>query len=69
MSLRPPGQTVPQGWDRLADWLARRGRELRLDVAPRQFSSGLANLNYLVSVDGTSAVLRRPPEGPVRGGE
>jgi aminoglycoside phosphotransferase (APT) family kinase protein len=68
MSLRPPGQTVPQQWDRLADWLARRGRELSLDVAPRQFSGGLANLNYLVSVDGTSAVLRRPPEGPVAEG-
>jgi aminoglycoside phosphotransferase (APT) family kinase protein len=67
-SLKPPGRTVPQTWDRLADWLAHRGRLLNLDVAPRQFSGGLANLNYLVTVDGTSAVLRRPPEGPVAEG-
>jgi aminoglycoside phosphotransferase (APT) family kinase protein len=35
------------------------------DVAPRQFSGGMGNLNYLISVDGRAAVLRRPPLGPI----
>jgi aminoglycoside phosphotransferase (APT) family kinase protein len=66
--LRPPGQAIPQRWDRLAGWLAGRGRELDAGTMPRQFSGGLANLNYLVSVDGKPAVLRRPPDGPAAEG-
>jgi aminoglycoside phosphotransferase (APT) family kinase protein len=37
---------------------------LDADVPARQFASGLANLNYLVSVDGGPVVFRRPPDGP-----
>ena len=33
--------------------------------APRQFSGGMGNLNYLITVDGAEAVLRRPPLGPI----
>ncbi len=59
---------IPQDWPRLADWLDAAGHRLDLDVAPRQFAGGLANLNYLVSLDGAPAVLRRPPPGPAAEG-
>ncbi|MGU7778636.1 phosphotransferase family protein [Burkholderia sp. PU8-34] len=36
---------------------------IALDPPPRQFSGGLANLNYLIVVDGREYVLRRPPMG------
>jgi aminoglycoside phosphotransferase (APT) family kinase protein len=54
----------PQPWDRIARHLAAAGLRLDPDVTPRQFAGGLANLNYLVSVDGEPAVFRRPPPGP-----
>ncbi|CAJ63411.1 MULTISPECIES: phosphotransferase family protein [Frankia] len=62
--FRPPETTIAQPWDRVAAELARHGLHLDTDVAPRQFAGGLANLNYLVSVNGSPAVLRRPPPGP-----
>lgn len=68
LGLRAPEDVVAQPWDRLAGWLAGRGRELGLADRPRQFSGGLANLNYLVVIDGAPAVLRRPPEGPAAEG-
>jgi aminoglycoside phosphotransferase (APT) family kinase protein len=61
--LRPHGEGVPQDWSRLAAHLAKHGMELSLAEPPRQFSGGLANLNYLIVVDGREAVLRRPPAG------
>ena len=63
--LRSNADSVPQDWARLAKALAQDGMELSLAQAPRQFSGGLANLNYLVLVDGREAVLRRPPPGPL----
>ena len=61
--LRAAADSVPQDWTRLAAHLARHGMELSQAPPPRQFSGGLANLNYLVHVDGREAVLRRPPPG------
>lgn len=61
--LRTEHATIAQPWARLADYLERQGMRLRLDPPPRQFSGGLANLNYLVSLDGAQVVLRRPPLG------
>ena len=61
--FRPPEAMVPQPWSQLAAELARHGLALD-DTPPRQFAGGLANLNYLVSVNGAPAVLRRPPPGP-----
>src|SRR5215203_4757700 len=49
-------------WDRLAEWLRASGHDVG-DLAPRQFSGGVANLNYLLKVDGVDVVLRRPPSG------
>jgi aminoglycoside phosphotransferase (APT) family kinase protein len=66
--FRSAEQTAPQDWGRLGDWLSGAGLVLDRDVAPKQFSGGLANLNYLVSVDGSPAVLRRPPAGPAAEG-
>jgi aminoglycoside phosphotransferase (APT) family kinase protein len=67
-SLKQLDETVPQPWDRLGGWLASRGRSLNTDVPPRQFAGGLANLNYLIVVDGAMTVLRRPPDGPIAEG-
>ena len=61
--LRSPEDSVPQDWARLADHLGRHGMALSLAEPPRQFTGGLANLNYLLLVDGREAVLRRPPLG------
>ena len=56
---------IAQDWPRLADYLETRGYQLSPDAAPRQFSSGFANFNYLLEVDGSPCVLRRPPPGPL----
>jgi len=61
--LRSVEATCPQDWQRLAIYLANHGMTLSLTPLPRQFAGGLANLNYLVIVDGKEAVLRRPPMG------
>jgi aminoglycoside phosphotransferase (APT) family kinase protein len=63
--LRAAAHAIAQPWDALADHLAQHGHTLTLNPAPRQFSGGLANLNYLLEVDGGEAVLRRPPMGPL----
>ena len=58
---------LPQDWAAIGLWLQSQG--LTLDSAPaRQFAGGLANLNYLVSVDGAPAVFRRPPAGDLAHG-
>ncbi len=59
---------IAQDWDRLAGHLASHGLSLDADPAPRQFSSGFGNLNYLISVGGERRVLRRPPMGPIQPG-
>lgn len=62
--FRSSGQVIDQDWDGLATYLSDQG--MQLDTATiRQFSGGFANLNYLVRVDDTDAVLRRPPPGPL----
>jgi aminoglycoside phosphotransferase (APT) family kinase protein len=63
--LRAAADETQQPWQALAQYLAAHGHTLTLDPAPRQFSGGLANLNYLLEVDGRQAVLRRPPMGPL----
>ncbi len=44
------------------------GLTLDSDPPPRQFAGGLANLNYLIHLDGKPAVLRRPPLGELPAG-
>jgi aminoglycoside phosphotransferase (APT) family kinase protein len=59
---------VPQDWAAIAAWLGARGLSLDPAAPPRQFAGGLANLNYLIRVEGTPAVFRRPPAGPLAEG-
>jgi aminoglycoside phosphotransferase (APT) family kinase protein len=59
--LRPLESTVAMDWQAVAKYLDSRGFHLDLPVAPRQFSGGLANCNFLVMINGQPAVLRRPP--------
>lgn len=61
--LRPTNATVAQDWSRLQTYLAEHGMTLMLENTPRQFTGGLANLNYLMVLDGKEVVLRRPPMG------
>jgi aminoglycoside phosphotransferase (APT) family kinase protein len=63
--LRDPQSTVEQDWGRLAAYLAKQGWALGEVPPPRQFAGGLANLNYLLLLNGEEAVLRRPPLGPL----
>jgi aminoglycoside phosphotransferase (APT) family kinase protein len=55
-------QSIAQDWASLEHYLTRRGIELG-PGPPRQFAGGYGNLNYLIEIDGTPAVLRRPPAG------
>ena len=59
---------IPQDWDRLAEHLAEHDMTFDASPRPQQFSSGFGNLNYLISVDGTPRVLRRPPMGQIQPG-
>ena len=66
MSFR--NQTIPQDWAAISAWLSRQGLNLQPAPEPRQFAGGLANLNYLVTLDGAPAVFRRPPAGELAHG-
>ncbi|MDQ2803156.1 MAG: phosphotransferase family protein [Pseudomonadota bacterium] len=66
--VRAPEESVPLPWAQARAYLAREGLTLDRDPLPRQFAGGLANLNYLISVDGKLAVLRRPPMGELPAG-
>jgi aminoglycoside phosphotransferase (APT) family kinase protein len=61
--FRPGDMTVRQDWDALRRHLDEHGLQLDMAWEPRQFAGGLANLNYLVTIDGAQWVLRRPPPG------
>lgn len=63
--LRSMADAVPLPWDQLQLYLARRDIHMDMGRPPRQFSGGLANLNYLIELNGASYVLRRPPLGEV----
>lgn len=66
--FRPEAATAPFPWDRVAAHLATAGLHLDLSTAPRQFKGGLANLNYLIQLNGAPAVLRTPPDGELPAG-
>jgi aminoglycoside phosphotransferase (APT) family kinase protein len=55
-------------WGAVRTYLATHGHRLDADPPPRQFAGGLANLNYLIHLDGKPAVLRRPPMGKLPAG-
>lgn len=53
---------------RLSAYLAAQGFAYDANEPVRQFAGGLANRNYLISVDGRPVVLRRPPDGELPAG-
>lgn len=62
--FKAASDSVPLARDRLADYMARVGLPLDGSQPIEQFGTGLANINYrLTLADGTRAVLRRPPGG------
>ena len=66
--LRSPQDSVALDWSAVGAHLARHGLRLDTDPPPRQFAGGLANLNYLIHLNGKPAVLRRPPMGELPAG-
>ena len=52
-------------WQAIDAYLASIGHQLDKDFNIRKLSGGSANYNYLISMDGEKAVLRRPPDGPL----
>jgi len=57
---------TPQDWAALSAHLARHGLKFAPDASrPRQFATGMGNLNYLIELDGKAMVLRRPPLGKI----
>jgi aminoglycoside phosphotransferase (APT) family kinase protein len=68
VELRSPEQSVKLDWGALRAHLAAHGKRLASEPPPTQFAGGLANLNYLIYLDGKPAVLRRPPLGELPAG-
>src|SRR5215472_2177657 len=66
--VRSPEHSVAIDWDAVRAHLAIHGLVLNEAPPPRQFAGGLANLNYLIHLDGRPAVLRRPPLGELPAG-
>ncbi len=66
--LRSAAESVPLDWAAVRGHLASHGHRLEAEPLPRQFAGGLANLNYLIHLDGKPAVLRRPPMGELPAG-
>ena len=66
--LRSQADSVALDWAAVRAYLERQGHVLNEDPPPRQFAGGLANLNYLIHMDGQPAVLRRPPMGELPAG-
>jgi aminoglycoside phosphotransferase (APT) family kinase protein len=56
-----PSREAPQDWEAVARYLGGLGMRLDREFPIRQFASGVANLNYLISLDRKVAVFRRPP--------
>jgi aminoglycoside phosphotransferase (APT) family kinase protein len=67
-ALRDATDSVSLDWRAVGAYLARHGMRLDDDPSPRQFAGGLANLNYLIYLNGQPAVLRRPPMGELPAG-
>jgi aminoglycoside phosphotransferase (APT) family kinase protein len=56
-------QAVVFDRERLAPYLAEHNLHFDPNLPIHQFKGGLANRNYLVTINGQPAVLRRPPSG------
>jgi len=63
-SFRTDTDAFAQDWAALGAWLVSAGHDFDPSLTPKQFSGGVGNFNYLITIDGAPAVLRRPPPGP-----
>ena len=61
--FRDPADMHPLDAVALSKYLTPLGLVIDPDVKVQQFATGLANLNYRLSVNGRLVVLRRPPPG------
>ena len=61
--FRPASDTHAIDSARLRDYLASVGMRLNANADIQQFATGLANINYRLTVDDRPVVLRRPPDG------
>lgn len=68
LDLFAPEASLALDWAAVRAHLAAHGLTLDMDPAPRQFSGGLANVNYLIHLGGKPYVLRRPPGGELPAG-
>lgn len=65
VALRPESASHMLDWATIERYLASRNLRMDPGYKPRQLSGGLANLNFLVRINQTWMVLRRPPAGPL----
>ena len=68
VDLFAPEASFALDWAAVGAHLAVHGLALDAAPAPRQFSGGLANVNYLIHIAGKPYVLRRPPAGELPAG-
>jgi aminoglycoside phosphotransferase (APT) family kinase protein len=63
--FRDPAGQLDMAWDRLEEYLTERGHRYLAATGARQFAGGNGNVNFLLEVDGSPWVLRRPQPGPL----
>lgn len=61
-------QNQEQNWPAVARYLQQHGHTLDSEFPIEALTGGSANYNYLISLNGKKAVLRRPPNGPLAPG-
>ncbi len=61
--FRPASDTHAIDSEKLRDYLGTVGMRLDSSADIQQFATGLANINYRLTVDDRPVVLRRPPDG------
>jgi aminoglycoside phosphotransferase (APT) family kinase protein len=61
--FRSAADAVPLDLAQLGAYLSQVGLPLDTEFVPRQFGTGLANINYRLRAGGRDLVLRRPPGG------
>ncbi len=61
--LLAASDAAPSDWGALARYLSAQGMSFDPTEPARQFAGGLANRNYLLTINGQPTVFRRPPDG------
>ncbi|MBB5053894.1 aminoglycoside phosphotransferase (APT) family kinase protein [Afipia massiliensis] len=61
--LLAASDAAPSDWGALARYLSAQGMSFDPTESAHQFAGGLANRNYLLTINGQPTVFRRPPDG------